>query len=152
MEVNIFGFRLVLDRAICPFCLSTDAIALTLDIYAVLNPFILPLAAVADGAALVGIYDEIRYQAEVVNMLNRNALSLLESIEIILIALLFFVFLLINIKAAIGFLAMSSGLFIINIFRYSELKSGSEREEDSQIKYYIMFELLLFALLLSVIF
>ncbi len=152
MEVNIFGYRLILDRAICPFCLSTDAIAITLDIYALLNPFLIPLAAISDGAVLVGIYDEIRYQAEVVNLFNRNLLALLESIEIALIASVFFVFLLLNIEAAIGFLAMAVGLFVINIFRYNELKLGVQSEETGQIKYYVMFELLFFTLLILAIF
>lgn len=145
MEVNLFGFTLVLDRALCPFCMSTDAIAIVLDIMTIYMPVFLPLAAVADGAAFVGIYDEIRYQAEVRNFWTPQKLNLLESMEFVLLAITAIILLLVDYVAMISFLVMAVILFVINIPRYKSLKGN--KGETEQLKYYLYFELIFFLIL-----
>jgi hypothetical protein len=121
MEIDIFGFRLELDRAICNFCMAIDFITLTLLILAIQTPLVIPMFATALGFSFIGIFDEIRYQASTINMFGVGKMYDLLAIELSLVTLISFIFIFYSATAAIAFLVGSTTLFFINRQRYKTM-------------------------------
>ncbi|MGC8479865.1 MAG: hypothetical protein ACP5M9_04355 [Candidatus Micrarchaeia archaeon] len=124
MELNIFGFRVVLDRANCPFCMFVDAFAIVSLVLAALIPQMIPVDAVAFAFAYFGITDELYYQASAVNFFPSNELYMFRGVQIpiaVFISLIYFF--------AGGFLPMilflisSSAMLAIDLFKYKNIYS-----------------------------
>ncbi len=124
MEVNIFGFRLELSRANCPFCMATDAFDIVSIILGFYYAYYIPVAAVATGAALFGISDEIIYQAKTLNFYSTAKILSLRSIQAIIAFVFGYIFLFSGgISSLIFFSVSSLSAFLINLYRYKDIGS-----------------------------
>jgi hypothetical protein len=137
MEVNIFGFRLNLSRAICMFCMGIDFTALALLFLTFQNPLVIPSSAVALGFSFVGIYDEIRYQAAVLNFFSHGKQLDLLAVELFLVTIISFLFVFSSVKALTGFAIGSITLLLINKYRYHFLEND-EIAKSLKCEYLLM--------------
>lgn len=124
MEVNFFGFNIVLDRANCPFCMFIDAFAIISIILALIMPQMIPVDAVAFAFAYFGITDELYYQAGAVNFFSRAELYMFRAIQLPIALIISLVYFFAGglIPMAL-FLVSCASMFSIDIYKYKDIES-----------------------------